>query len=451
MRVLFFYYLLLFSFCSYTQNSLTAIYSSSIPTNYSETVFGYDNMCNGPSTTVSITLPPGLAYNVSNVKINYNMEALYPGWKSDQYSSVKFQNTNLTETIEANGIGNQAGIQYYDRNITLANGTYPGGTTLIFSLRARRSYEGTPGCNIITNMVLPYTFKVTVEFSDEITYGQLGIGLMYPTKGKLEVYGVGHNGRNTAAFGSEGAGITLQRNPPSIGLNLYDNNGNYEPLLSSGNHSLIDFSISGALSFGFRQNSNLPFNYTTIQNNGNVDIGLPNTYLTSLFLENVEIKGSSFSSKFWENKSYINGGKFGSKVYINDIPFGKILIGGNVDIGDMGPHYQNISLTLFGKVAFTKRDEHNVCTSSLFFVGNTSYVNVVRTGCGSSNTPLQLTAGNVEGQILIIQIEGNNDFTIFDTGNLDLQGNIQLGGGDILMLIWNQSIFKWTQLSYSNN
>ena len=49
----------------------------------------------------------------------------------------------------------------------------------------------------------------------------VGIGTTTPTLGKLEVLGTFGFSKTVAAFGSDGAGISLQRNSPTIGFNQY--------------------------------------------------------------------------------------------------------------------------------------------------------------------------------------------------------------------------------------
>lgn len=49
----------------------------------------------------------------------------------------------------------------------------------------------------------------------------VGIGTLTPTRAKLEVNGVAGTGATSAIFGGDGAGISLQRNWPTIGFNQY--------------------------------------------------------------------------------------------------------------------------------------------------------------------------------------------------------------------------------------
>ena len=88
-----------------SQNTLSATYTSDIPTSLST----YDNSCNGSSTILSLTLPEGDNYTVTNVTVSYNMNAQGSGWKSHQRSAIKFQNAGVQEADVAGG-GDVCGV-----------------------------------------------------------------------------------------------------------------------------------------------------------------------------------------------------------------------------------------------------------------------------------------------------------------------------------------------------
>ncbi len=297
----------------------------------------------------------------------------------------------------------------------------------------------------------------------------VGIGTNNPTIAKLEVMGSAALSNTTAAFGTDGAGLSFQKNSPTIGFNQYNKqNTGYGNFMSNGPASTLNFNHNlGTLSF----NLGLPSSYLVWQkdsiissitnifniiSNGNVGIGGPaaNNIGLNVGIENYGgtiIKGTTYHSSFEYLSTKINGGKTGSKVIINDIPGGNIIIGGRTEINDVYDEYGgNNSLSVSGGLAFTKRDEHEVCTGGIYTPGNSSYVNVKRTGCNNAQ-PLAIANGIVDGQLLIIQAEGNNDFTVYDQGNINLPSNTQMGGGDIMILIWNGFFTKWEQVSYSNN
>src|ERR1043165_8803809 len=134
-----------------------------------------------------------------------------------------------------------------------------------------------------------------------------GIGISNATKGKLEVYGV--VGYTSAIFGSDGAGVSLERNWPTIGFNQY-NNGQ----------------ASQANSLAQTQTRRL-----TIWQNGNVSL-LNTNANASLFvgpsaagITACRLRGTTYHSTFAERvtgqttqHTIINAGKNGSSIFIND-------------------------------------------------------------------------------------------------------------------------------------
>ena len=81
----------------------------------------------------------------------------------------------------------------------------------------------------------------------------VGIGTNNPAKAKLEVHGVAGSGATSAIFGGDGAGLSFQRNWPTIGFNQYRDatagNGKY---LSTGYAAIQYFDPgSGTMAFDF--------------------------------------------------------------------------------------------------------------------------------------------------------------------------------------------------------
>lgn len=434
--------------CLNGQSTISATYASVIPTNFGEGAFDYDDGCNG-SALIYINFPnDGSSYKVTNVNTSYTMIAENQGFKAEQFSSIVFVNNNTAETTEAQGVGFTEGTQAYNRSINLANGVYPSGAQLVFQLRARRSQQVTGQCNSEHNYVQANTWQITVSFAK---IGKLGIGINSPTKGILEVYGVNEVGKNSAAFGSMENGISLQRSPASIGFNEYDDHG--VPTIM---HNDLSGNVKSLMSLNgyFRWSGNAMNDGLVIDPNGMIGLGVTPISTTSLTVginnnQKVNFYGSSQVSYFGSSVA-INGGKDVGKVYINDVPNGKVIIKGRSYYGtvDYGPN--DAAMHVNGALAFTKRSEHEVCNGGEFQVGNASYVNVTRVGC-NVNKAFTLSNGLVDGQLLIVQIEGNNDFKINDTNNVNIAGNLTPGGGDILVLIWHQNMGKWLQISYSNN
>jgi hypothetical protein len=167
------------------QNTLSATYTiGEIPTSFDT----YDESCNGPSATLSITLPAGDNYTVTSVDVAYDMTAKGGGWMSDQRSLIKFQNTNAEEATEAVGEGDEAGTQMYARTMSIANGSFAGSTEFIFEMRVRRTWEGDEGCNTLVNRVDATTWTITVHFSDVMDNPKVGVSTTTPSQA-LDVAG----------------------------------------------------------------------------------------------------------------------------------------------------------------------------------------------------------------------------------------------------------------------
>ncbi|MDX1479906.1 MAG: hypothetical protein R3301_19485, partial [Saprospiraceae bacterium] len=165
------------------QDTLTAIYAGEIPT-YD---LVYDNSCNGPATTLSVMLPAGDNFEVTNVHIAYTMTAATNGWMSDQRSKVRCVNSGVEES-EQSGAGDTPGTMVYDRNATIANGTYIGGTVLEFEMWALRTWGGVAGCNTQHNKVDSGTWTITVFLGAEIPHPNVGIRTATPAQ-SLDVNG----------------------------------------------------------------------------------------------------------------------------------------------------------------------------------------------------------------------------------------------------------------------
>jgi hypothetical protein len=185
MKKIFFFSSLFWINNALSQNIATAIYPSVIPTSFNV----YNDFCNGSTAVLSVTLPMGESYTVTNVEVSYKMLAQAGAWMSQQRSKIKFENNAVEEASEAIGVGDNAGSMIYSpRNIAIANGTYPGGTVLKFQLKARRTWEGTPGCNATYSYVQAGTFIVNVSYSNVVTIPKVGINTATP-KSTLEVNG----------------------------------------------------------------------------------------------------------------------------------------------------------------------------------------------------------------------------------------------------------------------
>lgn len=145
----------------------------------------YNASCNGPGTSMTITLPPGGLVQVTGINISYNMTAQGGGFKSHQRSQVHCQTTNTTESTVFEGTGNTGGIQPYSRNgVTIANGIFPGGTSMIFEMHAWRTAQGS-GCNTSFNKVDNYTWTITLFYVPVQPDGSVGINTTNPDSSAL--------------------------------------------------------------------------------------------------------------------------------------------------------------------------------------------------------------------------------------------------------------------------
>jgi hypothetical protein len=184
----------------------------------------------------------------------------------------------------------------------------------------------------------------------------VGIGIL-PTKGRLEVDGA--VGITTAIFGGDGAGISLQRNWPGIGFNQYYTDVNRNMAAGGGWVQYLDMN-TGRLIFDSYAQQGSPnvqnYSFTrrlAIKQNGDVIVNAVQgaEAQATLFVDGSNItlpsaifRGTSHNSLFYESpfvnlpnrNTYINGGKTGSLVFLNDKLGGDLLIGyagGNTKVG----------------------------------------------------------------------------------------------------------------------
>lgn len=180
----------------------------------------------------------------------------------------------------------------------------------------------------------------------------VGIGVA-PTKAKFEVSGT--VGTNVAIFGGDGAGISLQQNWPTIGFNQYYNAGTYNMMPGGGWIEYLDMN-TGSLTFDATTTTINPNTLAsqvrrlTIRQNGNVSVDAGEANAT-LFVGNPAnglpaaiFRGTQYNSLFYEQvgvnlpnrNTYINAGKAGRIVFLNDKLGGNVIMGyanGNTRVG----------------------------------------------------------------------------------------------------------------------
>ncbi|MGB0881711.1 MAG: BNR-repeat neuraminidase N-terminal domain-containing protein [Vicingaceae bacterium] len=127
----------------------------------------FNATCNGAATPLNINLPAGGPWMVTGIDVAYNMTAQGGAWMSEQRSQIFCQNTTTLETgAPFSGAGTSAGTQAYNRtNLNIANGVYPGGTSLGFELQAFRTWGTAPaGCNTNYQIINNNTWTITVTY-----------------------------------------------------------------------------------------------------------------------------------------------------------------------------------------------------------------------------------------------------------------------------------------------
>jgi len=173
----------------------------------------------------------------------------------------------------------------------------------------------------------------------------VGIGIT-PTKARFEINGA--VGKTVAIFGGDGAGISFQQNPPTIGFNQYYTDVSRNMLPGNAWMQWLDMNTGSLAIDIYPANGSAGAQlYTatrrmTIRQNGNVSINATEANSTlfvggnNVNLPSAVFRGTQYNSMFYESpgvnlpnrNTYINAGKNGSLVFLNDILGGNLLIGG---------------------------------------------------------------------------------------------------------------------------
>ena len=196
--------------CVLIGQSVSATYTAGdIPTNYDV----YDATCNGPVTTLTVTLPGSIgSYNVTGIDIQYEMTAQNNGWMSDQRSQIHCQNTGNTESMAYEGSGNSGGTFPYQRlNVDIANGVHSAGSDIIFEMQAWRTFGMAPVCGPQFNKVDNNTWTITVYYEPLCANGTFTFSTQSEIDDFVDTYGAcdtiwggmtidGTNALNTSGF-----------------------------------------------------------------------------------------------------------------------------------------------------------------------------------------------------------------------------------------------------------
>ncbi|CAN5792542.1 hypothetical protein BH10BAC3_BH10BAC3_23660 [soil metagenome] len=196
--------------------------------------------------------------------------------------------------------------------------------------------------------------SILIAWAQPTPIQNVGIGTATPTRAKLEVHGA--VGSTTTIFGGESSGISLQRNYPAIGFNQYYTTSSKYMSIGYAANLFLDPN-TGYMGLDMLGTGNANANTTalirafTIADNGNMGIGTNPSNATLFVKKGINVDGSAvfggsqYNSHFHygpNEDTYIRGGKYGSKVFINDVAGGKVVIGngsGFVGINNGIPSY----------------------------------------------------------------------------------------------------------------
>jgi hypothetical protein len=323
-------------------------------------------------------------------------------------------------------------------------------------------------------------FILLLIISNKTFSQNIGIGTSTPTLGKLEIKGAAGTGTTVAAFGTDGAGLSIQKDAlgPIIGFNHYrdltiaNSQGKY---FANGFAGILAQEVAnGKIKFDM-YDTGIKDGFTsigrralTIANNGN--IGIRDEAISNITLYvpkannstgSLYLAGTGHPSIFHfsaNEDTYIRGGKDGSSVIINDIPNGNVRLGStttNVGINII----PRATLDVNGDVAMKKTVFNSVGTfvsldragaSILYFVDNSAEARTVITGI----------AGGVDGMILHIIVDylalGANQFSGTVTlsnesvSELNISNRIQGSNGNTVIqgkggatLIYDGTSSRW--------
>lgn len=196
----------------------------------------------------------------------------------------------------------------------------------------------------------------------------VGIGTTTPILGKLEIKGAAGAGVTVAAFGTDGAGLSIQKDGdgPVIGFNQYrdqtiaNSQGKHfatgcAAILAQDVYSgtikmdMFDYGLGGGFTAPGRR-------ALTIFNSGNIGIRSEASFDATFIVPKLDnyngsavFGGTTYSSYFQYSpleNTYIRGGIANSKVILNDVPGGKVGIGKQAET----PTLITSTLSVFGSM-----------------------------------------------------------------------------------------------------
>jgi hypothetical protein len=326
-------------------------------------------------------------------------------------------------------------------------------------------------------------YLVAILFATKSLNAQnVGIGTTTPTLGKLEIKGAAGTGTTVAAFGTDGAGLSIQKDVlgPIIGFNHYrdltiaNSQGKYfangfagilaqEVANGKIKFDMYDFGIKdGFTSIGRRA--------FTIANNGNIGIRDEAVNNITLYVPKANnstgslyLGGTGHPSIFHfstNEDTYIRGGKDGSSVYINDIPNGNVRLGNTttkvgININPRG------ALDVNGEIIL-KKTNFIINTPTLFTNLNRQRASILNFKAdGLIVSSLAGIAGGIDGMVVHIMVDfpfyQDYLFTIKNNSTLESipENRILCQGGDTgfiasggCTLIYDGLVQRWRMIGY---
>ncbi len=192
--------------------------------------------------------------------------------------------------------------------------------------------------------------------------GNVGVGISVPTRGKFEVFGALGNGPTSAVFGSDGTGLSLQRNWPTIGFNQYRDGSNVQRRIGEGyaatqffdpNTGNMFINTFGTGVANSTSSFTVPTGVFTLLSNGNIGVRNGGGSTTGMWISrgaantngSLVVSGTTHNSHFHfdiAEDTYIRAGKNNGRIILNDIPGGNVVMGdgnGKLGINSGNPQY----------------------------------------------------------------------------------------------------------------
>jgi hypothetical protein len=164
-------------FC-FAQNDIVEIYGGN---DIKTPLTNFDASCNGPSTTIFITLPPGEDIEVTGIDVTYDYQSKSPFAPNYQQSRIFSQNTGLFIPIFGSSNGGIGAIENYNHtNLNIANGQYTGGDVIILEMQAWRLFGDDTGCNKKEQYVIGSSWTITLHHADPTIIPTVGINTSAP-------------------------------------------------------------------------------------------------------------------------------------------------------------------------------------------------------------------------------------------------------------------------------